>query len=122
MYQKSAVQASTTYFDLSYTHMQGAPSAYLNISFLVCILGDQGVRHIMLFVQLGPIQNPKPKSWFVGPKLTLNLPSKPPPPTHPHKLFSQKGLSKLHGNSCVNLVRQKKIANKYLYVPPPRPQ
>ena len=35
-----------------------------------------------IIVQLGPSPNPKLKSWFVGPKLTLNLPLKlPHPPT-----------------------------------------
>ena len=47
---------------------------------------------LFVFSQLGPSpsSNPKPKPGF-GPKLTLKLPSTPP--THPHKLFSQKGLS-----------------------------
>ena len=37
-----------------------------------------------------------------GPKLTLNLPWNHPPP---HKLFSQKGLSKGHEIISVNLLR-----------------
>ena len=35
---------------------------------------------MMGFVQLGPSPNPKPKPGF-GPKLTPNLPKKPPPTT-----------------------------------------
>jgi hypothetical protein len=49
----------------------------------------------ILFVQLGPSPSPNPKlKPGFGPKLTLKLPSTPPPPTthHPQKLFSQKGL------------------------------
>ena len=51
-----------------------------------CIM-DPPSAGLMEIVQLGPSPNLKTKSWSVGPKLTLNLPSKPPPPTHPHKLF-----------------------------------
>jgi hypothetical protein len=60
-------------------------------------------------VQLGPSPNAKLEPWFwtkANTKLTLEP---QPPPTHQHKLFFQKGLSLGYENSCVKLLRKKKL-------------
>jgi hypothetical protein len=61
-----------------------------------------------VFVQLEPSLKVNPKSWF-GPNRNTKVTFHTTTNQHPHKLFSQKGLSKYLEKCCVNLLNQNKM-------------